>query len=169
MRLPSCSLLLPLLFLFPALHAQELIIQSQEVQTGQQLVVPNSSAVRHSHRCYASAKMHPLAPSVVATREAVVALGVDHHRFVRCNLANGTKQVGAILSIENDRLVLSSGIMGENMIFYADLLAPPVPVAATGEHLANGLKWTGFVAVCVVAVPVIVALLPLMVTGVISD
>jgi hypothetical protein len=65
-----------------------------------------------------SAHRRPLTPQDVATREAVELLGVDRHRFVRCELKDGSSSVGGILNIERDGIYLSQGIMGQKKIYY---------------------------------------------------
>lgn len=103
---------------------------------------------------FAGANKHPLTPRDVATREAVQSLGVDKHRFVRCDLLDGTSVKGAILSVGQESFQLSHGILqGQRRIFYASLRTPPRPDAAPAEHLVNALQWTGFVAVGIVATP----------------
>src|SRR5215475_7367176 len=94
-------------------------------------------------RFYASAWKKPLTPPEVQMREAVQALGVDRHRFVRCRLKNGLQFVGGITSIHQRNFVISQGIWNSKGILYAELEEKPRPVAAIGEHLENGLKWTG--------------------------
>lgn len=59
--------------------------------------------------------------------------------------------------------------MGPKKIYYWDLKDVPQPIVAPGEHLANGLQWTGVVAGCVAISPIVVALLPRILTGVISE
>jgi hypothetical protein len=65
---------------------------------------------------YESAKKHPLTPHDVALRDAVQKLGVDPHRFVRCELRNGSKLTGGILSIGQEEFSVSQGIMGQTRI-----------------------------------------------------
>jgi hypothetical protein len=118
---------------------------------------------------YNSANRHPLTPRDVSMREAVESLGIDKHRFVRCELKDGSHFVGGITNIQFGYFGISQGIMNGREIKYSELRQPPQSIPAAGEHIANGLKWTGFVAVCVVLSPVAVVMLPLLLTGVISD
>jgi hypothetical protein len=118
---------------------------------------------------YASARRHPLTPRDVSMREAVRALGVDGHRFVRCELKDGSHFTGGIKFIQSADFDISRGIMGIRQIKYSDLSQPPQPVPAVGEHFANGLKWTGVVAGCIAISPLVIALLPLIFAGVLND
>jgi hypothetical protein len=120
-------------------------------------------------RFYASAKSRPLMPEDISAREAVRALGVDRHRFVRVQLNDGSTLTGGILSITDQQFTVSQGILDETTIRYSSLKRPPQPTLAPAEHWENGLKWTGLVALCVALSPVAIVLLPLLFTGVIAD
>jgi len=118
---------------------------------------------------YASAKRHPLTPREVSMREAVESLGIDKHRFVLCELKDGSHFVGGIGDIQFGYFRISQGIMNGRQISYSELKEAPQPVPAVGEHLANGLKWTGLVAVCVALSPLAIVFYPLVLAGVITD
>ncbi len=118
---------------------------------------------------YNSANRHPITPRDVSMREAVQSLGIDKHRFVRCELKDGSIFIGGITNIQFGYFGISRGIMNNREISYSELQQPPQPIPAAGEHLVNSLKWTGFVAVCVVLSPIAVAMIPLLLTGVIDD
>jgi hypothetical protein len=118
---------------------------------------------------YNFANRHPLTPRDVSMREAVQSLGIDKHQFVRCELKDGSHFIGGITNIQFGYFRISQGIMNSREINYSELKQPPQSVPAAGEHIVNGLKWTGFVAVCVVLSPIAIAMLPLLFTGVISD
>jgi hypothetical protein len=118
---------------------------------------------------YVSAQRHPLIPRDVSMREAVESLGIDKHRFVRCELKDGSHLIGGITSIHSQQFTISKGIMGVRPIGYSDLKQPPQPVPAVGEHFVNGLNWTGLVATCVVLSPLLIVFVPLIAAGVISD
>lgn len=118
---------------------------------------------------YASAQRHPLTPREVSMREAVQSLGIDKHRFVLCELKDGSRFVGGIGDIQYTYFRISQGILNGREINYSDLTQAPQAVPAVGEHFANGLKWTGFVAVCVALSPLVVVFYPLVLAGVISD
>jgi hypothetical protein len=115
---------------------------------------------------YSSAKRHPLTPHDVSMREAVESLGIDKHRFVRCELKDGSHVIGGLTSANFAEFAISQGIMNGRHLHYSELKQPPEPVPAVGEHLFNGLKWTGVVAVCVALSPLVVVLYPL---GIITD
>ena len=111
----------------------------------------------------------PLTPEELGYRDAVHALGIESHRFVRCQLADGKVRTGAIIRIANDGFFLRDGIFGSSLIRYSQLTAPPVHVAAVGTHALNALKWTGVVAGCIAVIPLAVVFYPLVMAGVIQD
>ena len=98
-------------------------------------------------------------PPVVLTREeagyklAVQNLGVDEHRFVRCDLPDGKVRTGVITNIRDDGFVLKDGIFATHWISYTDLKAAPRPVAAVGTKIGQGFKWAGLVAVTMPLLP----------------
>lgn len=118
---------------------------------------------------YLSKNAHPLTPQQVAFRKSVYALGVDRHRFVRCELTDGTQLTGGILAINQQRFYLSQGILSPRWIPYSQLTSSPVPVPAFAEHLTNSLKWAGLVAFCIAAAPLAIAFYPLVLAGVLQD
>jgi hypothetical protein len=115
---------------------------------------------------YSSAQRHPLTPGDVSIREAVESLGIDKHRFVLCELKDGSHVIGGITAINFAQFAISQGIMNGRHLQYSELKHPPEPVPAVGEHFVNGLKWTGMVAGLT---PLLVVLFPLMAAGVIRD
>ena len=104
---------------------------------------------------YSSARRHPLTPHDVSMREAVESLGIDKHRFLRCELKDGTHVIGGITAINFAQFAISQGIMNGRQLHHSELKWPPEPVPAVGEHLVNGLQWTGMV---VLAFPFIFAM-----------
>jgi hypothetical protein len=102
---------------------------------------------------FASAKRHPLTPRDVSMREAVESLGIDKHRFVRCELKDGTHVICGISSLKCAEFAITQGIMNGRHLQYSELKQPPEPIPAVGEHFLNGLKWTGVVVVCVAVLP----------------
>lgn len=65
---------------------------------------------------------------------------------------------------------MRSHILGDgHTVRYDQLAEPPRPVLAVGTRAVKGLEVTGLVALCIVAIPLIVALYPLILTGIISD
>lgn len=125
------------------------------------------TAPRRPHRYFFRKLHHPLTPADVALRESVRSLGADKHRFVRCELSDHSVITGAITSIGDERFFVRTGIMGNGQaISYRELSAEPRPVAAVGEHLKNGLEWTGVAGLAVVLAPIFFVL---GVTGVIQD
>jgi len=118
---------------------------------------------------YASAHQPIFPTHAQLMRQAVETLGVAQHRFVRCQLRDGTSVTGAIGHIDRNEFTLSQGIFNSRLIRYSELKSSPSPVPAIPEHLLNALEWTGVVAVCVAAVPLLPVVIPLMLTGVIAD
>lgn len=124
-------------------------------------------APRRYRRHFFGPLHHPLTPADVALRESVRSLGTDQHRFVRCELKDHSVITGPITSIGNERFFVRKGIMGSGQaISYRELSAEPRPVAAVGEHLKNGLEWTGVAGLAVVLAPIFFVLGG---TGVIQD
>lgn len=125
---------------------------------------------RYPHCCLFQRRLErPLTPRDVQMREAVQALGVDKHRFVRCHLKDGSNVVGGITDIGQGEFAITRGILHGRPIRYWELAEPPQRVVAVGEHTLNGLKWTGFVTACVAVSPVVIPFIPLVLTGVIQD
>jgi hypothetical protein len=128
------------------------------------------TAHKRVHRYFFCPLKHPLTPKDVALREAVRTLGIDKHRFVHCELKNHVVVTGAISSIGEQEFFVQTGILGAGReVSYRELSAPPRPVPAVGSHVKVGLEWTGFAAFCVLAVPLMIAFIPLMMAGVIQD
>lgn len=128
-----------------------------------------TAARSRGRRFYASAQRHPLTPHEVSMREAVQLLGIDKHRFVLCELKDGSHFVGGIGDIQYTYFRISKGILNGREINYSELKQAPRPVPAVGEHFVNGLEWTGFVAACVALSPLVIVFYPLVLAGVISD
>ena len=118
---------------------------------------------------FASAQKHPFTPHDVAMRDAVQSLGFGKHRFVLCELKDGSSFVGGIGLIEQSYFRISQGIFSGREIRYSELREVPQPVPATREHFVNGLEWTGFITFCVVLSPVALALMPFMFAGLLND
>lgn len=162
------------------LSAQVEPIQQSSVEDSTSLSEPPASApptpqiqtpprpARTPHRYFLTNK-HPLTPREVSMREAVESLGIDKHRFVLCELKDGSHFLGGIGDIKFATFRISKGIMNSRDISYSELKEAPQPVPAIGEHLANGLKWTGLVAACVVFSPLVIVFYPLVLAGVITD
>jgi hypothetical protein len=99
----------------------------------------------------------------------VESLGIDKHRFVRCELKDGSHVIGGITAINLEEFAITQGIMNGRQLHYSELKHPPEPVPAVGEHFVNGLKWTGLVAACVALSPLAVVFYPLVLAGIITD
>ena len=150
----------------PAAHASVNLPQAP----GSSTTPAQQPSVRTRWRyMYNSAHRHPITPRDVSMREAVQSLGVDKHRFVRCELRDGSHVIGGITGVHFAQFAVSQGIMNSRLINYSELKQPPEPVPAAGEHFVNGLEWTGVVAGSLAIAPLVVALFPLMAAGVISD
>jgi hypothetical protein len=85
------------------------------------------------------------------------------------DLRDGSSITDGILSIGERDFVVSQGAFGEIAIQYSSLKRAPQFTAAPAAHFENGLKWTGLVASCVVATPLVLALLSFMAAGLIQD
>jgi hypothetical protein len=118
---------------------------------------------------YASAQKPVFPTHAQLMRQAVQTLGVAQHRFVRCELRDGSSVTGAISRIDRKDFTISQGIFNSRPVRYSDLKSSPWPGPAVPEHLVNVLEWTGVVALCVAAIPLLPVFIPLMLTGVIAD
>jgi hypothetical protein len=164
-----------------ALSAQEQVSQETfapaSVNSAQDPVSSTTTAARAQGKpvrtrgpyFYSSAQRHPLTPRDVSMREAVESLGIDKHRFVLCELKDGSHFVGGISDFKFGYFRISKGIMNSREIRYSELKQVPQHIPAVGEHLVNGLEWTGLVAACVVFSPLVIVFYPLVLAGVISD
>jgi len=110
-----------------------------------------------------------LSPEKLSYRETVRTLGVNTQRFVHCDLPNGKVRTGVITSIRDEGFMLKDGIITSQWVRYADLKAPPRPVAAVGTRIGQGFKWAGFVTGCIAIVPLALVFYPLVAAGVIQD
>lgn len=184
MKYHSLPLAVFAFLLFPVLlTAQTEEIQELPLPPAPSFLLPPSTSntaamaptAKPCHECRRRAYLfrqplqRPLTPRDVQMREAVQTLGVNNHRFVRCRLKDGSQPIGGITLIHPGKFVISQGIWDSREIAYAELLDPPQPTAAVGEHLENGLKWTGLTAGAVAASPLLIVLIPLMFAGVLQD
>jgi hypothetical protein len=64
---------------------------------------------------------------------------------------------------------VTQGIWGEKHVSYSSLRLAPKPDAPPIEYFSNGLKWTDVLSVCLVAAPVVIALIPFWEAGLIPD
>ena len=94
---------------------------------------------------------------------------MNRQQFVRCELTDGRVLLGGIVTIGPEQFGISQGILGGEQIRYSSLKSAPTRSLAPAEHTENVLKWTGFVAVCVAASPLLIVIIPLMFAGVIQD
>jgi hypothetical protein len=84
---------------------------------------------------------------------ALENLGVDDHRFVRCDLANGKVRTGIITEIREDGFTLRDGIFATRWIPYSQLRSSPRPVNAVGTRIGQGFKWVGLALVTIPLLP----------------
>lgn len=135
---------------------------SLDLPSSQMMQLIPTAAQHHNKRIYsdffAGAGKHPLTPRDVAIRETVRSLGVDQHRFVRCDLLDGSSVTGGILLVGQESFQVSQGIQHQRRIFYADLKTPPKPVLATPQHFLHTLEWTGIVVAVIAAAPFVIVL-----------
>jgi hypothetical protein len=121
-------------------------LSTEQLQSSLQLspaAVPQTTQPRARSRL--SKPVVPLSSEAMSYRSAVQKLGVDTHRFVRCELPNGKVRTGVITAIRDDGFTLKDGIIIDQRISYADLKAAPRPVAAVGTRVGHVFKWAGFV------------------------
>jgi len=122
---------------------------------------------------YRSAHFLPKSIQEESNRQAVKSLGVSKSKFVRCEFRNGKHLVGAITNLDAQGFTVSYGVWKNHHISYAELSAPPVHVAAVGEHIAYAVETTlavaGITTLCIVAIPAVAVLMPLVITGVLQD
>jgi hypothetical protein len=101
---------------------------------------------------------------------AVYALAGHPKQYVQVRLAGGRVLTGTISNANNDTFLVRSHILGDgHTVRYDQLAEPPRPVLAIGTKAVKGLEVTGIVALCIVAIPLFVALYPLIRAGVIPD
>jgi hypothetical protein len=134
--------------------------------------VSSGSPMRRHMRAafFNSASQHPLTPREVALRESVYELASHPKQYAHVRLADGKVLTGTISNAHQDTFQVRSHILGDgHTVRYDQLAEPPRPVLAAGTRAVKGLEVTGLVALCIVAIPLIVALYPLILTGIISD
>lgn len=134
--------------------------------------VSSGSPMRRHMRAafFNSASQHPLTPREVALRESVYELASRPKQYAHVQLADGKVLTGTISNADHDTFQVRSHILGDgHTVRYDQLAEPPRPVVAVGTRAVKGLEVTGLVALCIVAIPLFVALFPLIMTGVISD
>jgi hypothetical protein len=139
---------------------------------GHRPALPSGNQVRPRLRptFFNSASQHPRTPREVTLREAVYALAGHPKQYVHVRLASGKVLTGTLSNENNDTFLVSSNVLGAgHPVRYDQLAEPPRPVLALGTRAVKGLEVTGIVALCIVAIPLFVALYPLILTGVISD
>jgi hypothetical protein len=111
-----------------------------------------------------------LTPREVALRESVYDLASHPKQYAHVRLADGKVLTGTISNADHDTFLVRSHILADGYtVHYDQLVEPPRPVLALGTRAVKGLEVTGIVALCIVAIPLFVALYPLILTGVISD
>jgi hypothetical protein len=112
----------------------------------------------------------PLTPREVALRDTIYKLAGRRNQFVHVRLADGKALTGTIRLAGNEAFLLETDILGNSRsIHYRQLAEPPQPVLAVGTRAVRGLETTGLVALCIIAIPVALALYPLIAAGVIKD
>jgi hypothetical protein len=134
--------------------------------------LPSGNQVRPRLRAtfFNSASQRPLTPHEVAMREAVYAAAGHPKQYVRVRLASGKVLTGTISDANKDTFLVRSNVLGDgHTVRYDQLAEPPRPVLALGTRAVKGLEVAGIVALCIVAIPLFVALYPLILTGVVSD
>jgi hypothetical protein len=134
--------------------------------------VSSGNPIRRHMRAafFNSARQHPLTPREVALRESVYDLASHPKQYAHVRLADGKVLTGTISNADHDTFLVRSHILADGYtVHYDQLVEPPRPVLAVGTRAVKGLEVTGLVALCILAIPLIVALYPLILTGIISD
>jgi hypothetical protein len=88
------------------------------------------------------------------------------HTFVHCELKNGKVLTGLVRGVSDRGFELATDALAGTYVTYAELAKAPRQVPAVGTRIKHGAEWTGLVLLAAAALPI---LLPLMLTGVISD
>ena len=113
---------------------------------------------------------HPLSPRDQEMRMSVNKLGTSRWRFVHVELRGHKVVTGNIVGITEEGFNLETGILGSGrFVAYRDVTAAPREVSAVGTRTLRTLEWTGFVTLCVAAIPLAVVFYPLVMAGVIQD
>lgn len=113
---------------------------------------------------------HPLTPRDLEMRAAVKKLGTSHWRFVHVELYGHKIVTGNIVGISDEGFNLETGILGAGkFVTYRQVATAPREVAAVGTRTLRTVEWTGFVAICVAAIPLAVVFYPLVIVSVIQD
>jgi hypothetical protein len=119
---------------------------------------------------YRGAFNRPMTPREVSFRESIYELAAHPKQFVHVRLVDGRVLTGTINYRNVEGFQLQTTIFGSGeMIHYRKLAEPPRPVLAVGTKTVRGLEITGLVALCIAAIPLILAFYPLMAAGVIQD
>jgi hypothetical protein len=96
------------------------------------------------------------------SRKAIAEYASQRNQWIRCELQNGRVLVGTCTYCTSDEFNLQYGAFGERRIKYAELIAVPRPVPATGEKLVRGLEIAGIVGLVVITAPITIPVLSLM-------
>ncbi|MBS1840513.1 MAG: hypothetical protein JSS69_15310 [Acidobacteria bacterium] len=114
-------------------------------------------------------RLHTLTANEQLMRDEVERLGQKKHQFVRCKLANGKILTGLIRGASEGGFTLKTQALNGPYLRYSDLAEAPKPVPAVGTRIKQGLQWTGFGAAVALAIPAIILIFPLMLSGAIAD
>ncbi len=102
-------------------------------------------------------------------RAAVKELASHKHQFVHFKLRNGRVLTGLIRDVSQDGFTLHTDALGGPYIRYEEIAEQPRPVPAVGTHIKHGAEWTGLGILMAAAIPLVVVLFPLAITGILPD
>jgi hypothetical protein len=156
----------------PELSPLPIQFTGEQIQALQQLPPAVSSPPRALHRLpdfYRSAYNRPLTPREVAFRESVYELAARHGQFVHVRLVDGKVLTGTIDFTSAEAFQLQTDLSHRRLVHYRQLAEPPRPVLAVGTRTVRGLEIGGIVVACIVLLPAMLVVYPLIAAGVIQD
>jgi len=99
-------------------------------------------------------------------RATIKKLSEHKHQFVHIKLKSGKVLTGLLRDVGDVKFSLNTDALGGPSIFYKDIAEMPRPTAAVGTRIKQGAEWTGLIVLAGLAS---IVLLPLILTGVVSD
>jgi hypothetical protein len=111
----------------------------------------------------------PLPPPANRYRANVKELASHKHQFVHFRLRNGKVLTGLIRDVSQEGFTLHTDALGGPYIRYEEIVEQPRPVPAVGTRIKHGAEWTGLGVLIAAAIPLVVVLFPLAITGILPD
>ena len=115
-----------------------------------------------------SVAAQPVAPTTAEAptaefRRIVQELRDRKHQYVHCKLKTGSILTGQVKSAGFEAFTIQTEALGGfHTVKYDDLAETPRAVPAVGTRFKQGAQWTGFGAVVLVAIPVLIVLSPFL-------